>query len=117
MDQATSFAGGQHAVAAPQIPEGRKTAGRWLIGLSTFVLVAVTAVEILQSAQVIAVGFETWRPVLYIFVLWSVALGAGQVLIRGEEGHRALFLLPALLFTVAMVVFPTLFGITIDRKS
>ncbi len=39
-----------------------------------------------------------------------MALGVGQVLTRGEDGQRALFLLPALLFTVAMVIFPTLFG-------
>jgi multiple sugar transport system permease protein len=43
-------------------------------------------------------------------VLWGVALGAGQVLIRGEPGKRALFVLPAVLFTVAVVIFPTLFG-------
>ena len=42
--------------------------------------------------------------------LWAVALGVGQVLIRGERGQRALFVLPAVLFTVAMVIFPTLFG-------
>jgi multiple sugar transport system permease protein len=29
---------------------------------------------------------------------------------RGEDGYRALFVLPAVLFTVALVVFPTLFG-------
>jgi multiple sugar transport system permease protein len=37
----------------------------------------------------------------------------GQVLIRGEAGQPALFLLPALLFTIAMVIFPTLFGLYI----
>ena len=35
------------------------------------------------------------------------------MLIRGEAGHRALFVLPAVLFTVAMVIFPTLFGLYI----
>ena len=45
----------------------------------------------------IAVGFETWRPVLYVYLVWAVALGAGQVMIRGERGQRALFLLPAAL--------------------
>ena len=45
--------------------------------------------------------------------LWAVALGGGQVLIRGEAGKRALFVLPAALFTVAMVIFPTLFGLSI----
>ncbi|TIN52632.1 MAG: sugar ABC transporter permease, partial [Mesorhizobium sp.] len=56
------------------------------------------------------IGFETWRPVVYAYVLWGVAIGVGQVLTRGEDGQRALFLLPALLFTIAMVIFPTLFG-------
>ena len=50
---------------------------------------------------------------LYAYLVWAVALGAGQVMIRGERGHRALFLLPALLFTVAMVIFPTFFGLYI----
>ena len=40
-------------------------------------------------------------------LLWAVALGVGLVLIRGERGQRALFVLPAVLFTVAMVIFPT----------
>ena len=34
-------------------------------------------------------------------------------MIRGEHGRRALFVLPAVLFTVAMVIFPTLFGLYI----
>ena len=55
-------------------------------------------------------GFANWRPVLYAYVLWSVALGAGLVLSHGEAGHRALFVLPAVLFILAMAIFPTLFG-------
>jgi multiple sugar transport system permease protein len=35
-------------------------------------------------------------------------------MIRGEMGLRALFVLPAVLFTVAMVIFPMLFGIYIS---
>jgi multiple sugar transport system permease protein len=48
--------------------------------------------------------------VLYAYLLWGIALGANQVLVRGERGLRALFLLPAVLFTVAVVIFPTIFG-------
>jgi multiple sugar transport system permease protein len=58
-------------------------------------------------------GFSTWRPVLYAYLVWAVAIGAGQILIRGEAGVRAAFILPAIFFTVAMVIFPTLFGIYI----
>jgi multiple sugar transport system permease protein len=32
---------------------------------------------------------------------------------RGAAGHKALFVLPAVLFTVAMVIFPTFFGLYI----
>jgi multiple sugar transport system permease protein len=58
-------------------------------------------------------GFENWRPVLYAYVLWGIALGAGQVRMRGAAGHKALFVLPAVLFTVALVIFPTFFGLYI----
>ena len=58
-------------------------------------------------------GFEDWRPSLYAYALWAIALGVGQVLTRGEAGYKALFLLPALLFTIAMVIFPTIFGLYI----
>ena len=70
-------------------------------------------IQTLHGSGVISAGFENWRPVLYAYLLWAVGLGAGQVLNRGERGHRALFLLPALLFTVAVVIFPTVFGLYI----
>jgi multiple sugar transport system permease protein len=46
-------------------------------------------------------------------MLWAVCLAIGQVLIRGELGRRSLFLLPALLFTISVVIFPTFFGLYI----
>ena len=50
---------------------------------------------------------------MYAFLLWGVALGVSQVLQYGEAGKQTLFVLPALLFTVAMVIFPTVFGLYI----
>jgi len=38
--------------------------------------------------------------VLYAFLLWAGAVGVAQVLIRGERGKHALFVLPAVAFTV-----------------
>lgn len=100
------------ANAAPSdlISPGRKRLGRALMAAATLGLLAVIAVQILYKAEVDTIGFETWRPVVYAYVLWGIALGVGQVLTRGEDGQRALFLLPALLFTIVMVIFPTLFG-------
>jgi len=88
--------------------------GGWaLIAAASLLLAAILLFQILYAAGVIASGFETWRPVLYAYVLWGIAIGIGQVMIRGQGGLQALFVLPATLFTVAMVIFPTVFGIYI----
>lgn len=107
--------GGDHSIkpVSSRIPPGRRTAGRWLIGLASLALAAMALLQALDSAEIIAIGFESWRPLLYTYLAWAVVLGAGQVMIRGEAGHRALFLLPAVLFTVSMVIFPTIFGLYI----
>jgi multiple sugar transport system permease protein len=80
-----------------------------LLGASVLLLAAIL-VQALHEAGSIGFGFANWRPVLYCYILWSVALGTAQVLIRGEKGKMALFVLPAVLFTVAVVIFPTIFG-------
>jgi multiple sugar transport system permease protein len=95
------------------ISSGRMLAGRVLIGLASLLLVVAALVQYLHEQGSLGFGFDNWRPVLYAFVLWSIALGCGQVLMRGEAGERALFILPAVLFVVAMVIFPTLFGLYI----
>jgi multiple sugar transport system permease protein len=48
-----------------------------------------------------------------VALLWSAALCVGLILRDGEAGWRALFVLPAVLFTVALVIFPTFFGLFI----
>jgi multiple sugar transport system permease protein len=96
-----------------QITDGRKNFGRGLIVLASLGLLAVLLVQILYATGATAIGFPNWRPVLYAYLVWAVALGAGLVLTRGESGQRALFLLPALLFTISMVIFPTFFGLYI----
>ena len=87
--------------------------GRALIAGASALLLVLGCVQGLRNAGITRIGFADWRPVLYVYLLWAVALGAGQVMIAGERGRRALFLLPALLFTLAMVVFPTVFGLYI----
>jgi multiple sugar transport system permease protein len=92
------------------ISPARRRLGLGIMAAATLALLAVILIQSLYKAEVVAIGFETWRPIVYAYVLWGVALGVGQVMTRGEDGQRALFLLPALLFTIAMVIFPTLFG-------
>jgi multiple sugar transport system permease protein len=95
------------------IPASRKRAGWTVIGAATALLLLVILLQALDAAGITAIGFETWRPTVYAYLVWAVALGAGQVMIRGEMGQRALFVLPAALFTVAMAIFPTFFGLYI----
>ena len=94
-------------------PPGRKAAGRWLIVVSSCAFGLVVVAQGLGATGVIGFAFDTWRPSLYAFLLWCIALGAGLVMTKGERGHQLLFLLPALLFTVAVVIFPTFFGLYI----
>jgi len=91
-------------------PYQRQRRGRALLAGASAVLVGVVVLQILREAGASTLGFANWRPVALAFAGWSVALGWAQVLIRGEAGHRSLFVLPAVLFTVCMVIFPTVFG-------
>jgi multiple sugar transport system permease protein len=100
-------------VGIEHISVSRKRIGQATILLASLILAAVILIQILYRTETITVGFETWRPVLYAYLLWAVALAVGQVLIRGELGRRSLFLLPALLFTISVVIFPTFFGLYI----
>ena len=87
--------------------------GRALILAASLVLAALCVLQAAHSTKTITIGFADWRPIAIAYLLWSVALGIGLVLIRGDRGYHALFLLPALLFTIALVIFPTFFGLYI----
>lgn len=95
------------------VSSGRRNLGRSLIIGSTLVLMFLSAAQLLHSFDRGGRGFSTWRPILYVYLLWAICLCAGLVLTRGERGRRALFVLPAVLFTISMVIFPTIFGIFI----
>ncbi len=102
-----------HKLASQRVLFSRKTAGRALVVLVSLGFALLLLIQILHATGAIAAGFSDWRPVLYAYLVWAVAFGVGQIVIRGERGSRALFLLPAVLFTVAVVIFPTLFGLYI----
>lgn len=96
-----------------KVPRLRRAWGRGLIVAGTVLLGAMALAQALNAAGVVSLGFTNWRPTLFAFLVWAVALGTGQVLMRGQAGWRALFILPAGLFTLAMAIFPTLFGLSI----
>ena len=95
------------------IPPARKKFGRVVFAGASALFGIVVLLQILNASGVVQLGLTNWRPTVYAYVLWSIALGYSMVLTRGEEGMRALFILPAALFVVAVVIFPTLFGISI----
>lgn len=103
-----------YKVGIEHIPVSRKRVGRGMILLASLILAVVILIQILYKSEAITIGFDSWRAILYAYLLWAVTLAFGQVLIRGELGKRSLFLLPALLFTVSLVIFPTFFGLYIS---
>jgi multiple sugar transport system permease protein len=66
-----------------------------------------------HQSGAVSFGFANWMPVFIAYGLWGIALCAGNILRAGEQGWRALFILPAVLFTLALVIFPTVFGLYI----
>ncbi|MEL7117233.1 MAG: sugar ABC transporter permease, partial [Pseudomonadota bacterium] len=102
-----------HVVTADDISEQRKAFGKAITWGSAALMLLVALLQTADQNGWIAIGFESWRPTLYAYVLWGICLCAAQVIVRGEHGKRTLFILPATLFVISMVVFPLLFGLVI----
>lgn len=115
MDKATALTTDMDDFIPPEpVPESHRRLGRLVLAVGSLVFAATALVQILHTGGVTAFGFATWRPVLYAYLFWGITLGISQPLRRGEDGMRALFVLPAVLFVVSMVVFPLLFGLYIS---
>ena len=106
-----------HVVTADDISEHRRRTGRFLTWGAAAVLAIVILAQILNHNELADLGFENWRPTLYAYLLWATCLCISQVLLHGERGKRTLFVLPAVLFVVSMVVFPLIFALGIAFSS
>ena len=104
---------GKLEAAHDDVLPGRASLGAWIFRLASALLIVVAALQAAAAFGLVSFRFVDWRPTLYVFLLWALALGVSQVLQRGEAGKQTLFVLPALLFTAAMVIFPTIFGLYI----
>jgi len=102
-----------HVVNPDDISDSRKRFGRILIRGSFLLLLVVVLAQALQALGVWDLGFTNWQPTLFAWIFWCVSLCVGQVLIRGEQGKRILFVLPAALFVVSLTVIPLLLGVAI----
>jgi multiple sugar transport system permease protein len=89
----------------------RQTVGRLLIAVVSLVFAVFLAMQLLKTFGLTSVGFDNWRPVAVVFVGWAVCLCAGIVWTRGQRGEQAVFLLPAVLITLAFVIFPTIYAL------
>jgi multiple sugar transport system permease protein len=103
-----------HTVTQDDIAPSRKTIGRVLVWGTGALLVVAMALQIAREFGFTTLGLDSWRPILFAYIAWGIALCISQVLIRGEQGKRALFVLPAVLFVISMVVFPLIFGLIIS---
>lgn len=103
-----------HTVTADNIPDGRKRAGKLIVWASATLVAVLIGIQLLHEAGQSSFGFPNWRPVLYAYVLWASALCFAQVMVRGEKGKRSLFVLPAALFVISLVIFPLLFALYIS---
>ena len=106
-----------HVVTSDEITAGRRQVGRLMIWASAGLLALVALAQIAQTLGWRDFGFTSWRPTLYAYCLWATALCWAQVVMRGEQGKRTLFVLPAALFVVSLTVFPLLFGLAIAFSS
>ena len=93
-----------HVVTADDISNNKKRLGKFLVWGSALILSFTLLIQALDTNAVLTIGLETWRPSLYAYVLWAFCLCASQVLTRGEHGKRVLFVLPAALFVISMVL-------------
>lgn len=100
-----------HTVETGSISASRSFWGRSALWLSAAWFLSSFALQASHDLGWITVGFENWRPILYAYFLWATVLCVTRVVIYGEAGKKALFVLPAALFVVSMVVFPLLFAL------
>ena len=104
-------------VTADRVSAARIRFGQTLVWGSALILAAVIALQLLNQRGIIEAGLSNWRPTLYAYLAWAFCLCLSQTLRYGERGKRNLFVLPAVLFVVSMVVFPLIFALGIAFSS
>ena len=102
-----------HVVTNDNLSPGRIAFGRVIIWGAAGLLLLIAILQTVQATGRGDFGFANWRPTLYAYMFWAICLCWGQVLTRGEQGKRVLFVLPAVLFVISLTVIPLIFGLGI----
>ena len=103
-----------HTVDVDNITDGRRSFGQFLHWGAVGLMAVLFLLQVLFETGITSFGFENWRPVLAGYFFWATALCLSRVIIYGEQGKKALFVLPAALFVISMVVFPLVFALWIS---
>ena len=103
-----------YVVSPSYISPKTKRFGKVLVWSAFFLMATIGIIQILYNLEKISFGFNNWRPLLYSYILWAIAIGYSRVLIYGEKGKRNLFIFPAVMFIISIVIFPMLFGLYIS---
>ena len=106
-----------HIVTQDRISPRRRDLGRVMIWGSAAILFVLIVIQSLDQFSSLDFGFTTWRPTLYAYFFWATCLCWAQVILHGEQGKRRLFILPAVLFVISMVIFPLIFALGIAFSS
>ncbi len=106
-----------HVVTGDDIGDRRRFIGKTLIWGSFAVMAAAFAWCAMAQTGYLAWELANWRPALYAYLFWATCLCVAQVVLHGEQGKRTLFVLPATLFVVAMVIFPLIFALTLALSN
>jgi multiple sugar transport system permease protein len=82
-----------HTVTADNISDSRKRLGKLMVWGAAMLCAVLALWQAAFETGRVTSGFDNWRPVLYAYVLWAIALCAAQVIVNGEKGKRTLFVL------------------------
>ena len=96
------------------INPAKKIIGKILVWAAFSLMLVLALIQYLKTNGNISFGFETWRPVVYAYVFWGFSIGYSRVLIYGEKGKRSLFVIPAVMYIISIVIFPLIFGLYVS---
>ena len=74
-----------HTVTTDNISDSRKRLGKLMVWGSALLCLSLAVIQGAYQAERINIGFETWRPILYAYMLWATALCFAQVIFNGEK--------------------------------
>ena len=77
-----------YVVAPSKVTKQTKRFGHIIVWGTFILMLLIGVIQLLHSYEKISLGFETWRPFLYAYILWACAIGYSRVLIYGEKENE-----------------------------